>query len=59
MFKISKADFRKNANKMVMMAGVLAGFTPTEKDDAFVALMSALINDPEQFDALCNLLGIV
>lgn len=56
--KFTKAEFRKNAQKVVMMASIAAGFTPTPKDDAFVEILSNLINDDEQYGKLCDLLGI-
>lgn len=55
---LSKDEFKTKALAMLSVAGLLASFTPTPKDDAAVALLTHLFTDTEHFDQLCVLLGI-
>ena len=56
---ITKDDFRDKATKALMIASFLATLTPTPKDDAAVALLSHLFSEPEHFDQICTMLGVV
>ena len=54
----SRADFKKNLQKVATLASIVASWTPTPKDDEFVALLGSLIEDEEKFSQICNILGI-
>ena len=56
---ITKDQFRDKAQKALMVASFLATLTPTAKDDAAVSLLSHLFSEPEHFDQICTMLGIV
>ncbi len=55
---MTKADFKKTALKVIVLAEVAASFTPTNKDDQVVELVGSLFKDDEKFDEVCELLGI-
>ena len=56
--KMTKAEFKTAATRVLTVAKLLAALTPTQKDDQVVAIFDGLVNNQEQFDALCALLGI-
>ncbi len=55
---MNRADFRESARKVLMTAQLIASFTPTNKDDQFVALLAGAVMSDDQFSRLCDLLGI-
>lgn len=55
---LTRSEFKKYATKIGSLASVMAGFTPTERDDAFVELVSHLFEDAEHFEKVCLILGI-
>ena len=58
MVNLSRTDLRQNCRKVLLVAGTLASFTPTSKDDQAVALLQSLIDDDDKFCQLCDLLGL-
>ena len=56
--QITKSEFRSQGLKVLGILGFVAAWTPTGKDDAFVALLSSIFKDDVQFDKFCELLGV-
>ena len=55
---LTRKEFRKYAVKTTVLAQIVVGFTPTERDDAFVELFAHLFNDDAHFEKVCVILGI-
>lgn len=53
---LTRKELRDYSGKVLMLAGMVAGFTPTQKDDQVVALISHLFVD--HFDEMCDIAGI-
>ena len=58
MDKITKEEFKKYLTQGLIMGSILAGFTPTKKDDQVIALAIQIGSEPDKFDQICAILGI-
>jgi hypothetical protein len=55
---MTRSDFKKTAVKVLVMGRALASLTPTDKDDMAVELFAGLIEDPDKFAQVCDLIGL-
>lgn len=56
--KLSKNDLQASSVAILSLAGTLAKFTKTTRDDDTVALLLSIVLDPEKFAQLCKIAGI-
>jgi hypothetical protein len=59
MSKVSKTDLQTGAVAALTLASALAKFTKTSRDDDAVSLLLSIVLDPEKFEQLCKIAGIV
>jgi hypothetical protein len=55
---VTRDQFRDNARKFLLMAQMLASFTPTNRDDQAVALLMGVVSDDAKFQQLCDVIGL-
>lgn len=58
LLNLTRAEFRRYAQQVITIGGFVTAFTPNKKDDQVVQLLSAVLNDEDDFDAICGILGI-
>ena len=58
MQKLTRAELQQYMTMGLGFAAMFARWSPTPKDDAAIALLLSLVNNPDTFAKLCDLLGI-